>query len=75
MKKVADQQEYVNNPRYAASQKSSMMGGLITGMHTKHGYFDTLGTSNPDDKPVEDIETEVKKDLDEDSPGAAGEDE
>jgi len=35
LKKVPDQ----GNPRYAASTTSSMCGGLITGLHTKNGFY------------------------------------
>lgn len=29
----------LNNKRYAASKASSVMGGLITGMHTRNGFY------------------------------------
>lgn len=29
----------MGNPRYAASKHSSFMGGLVTGMHAKHGLY------------------------------------
>jgi hypothetical protein len=31
----------LGNPRYAASRKSSFMGGLINGRHTQNGYYTT----------------------------------
>ena len=44
-----------------------MMGGLITGMHTQHGYFDTLGVAKNDDKGNEEIEDGAKEEIEQEA--------
>ena len=35
----------MGNPRYAASKKSSFLGGLVNGRHTQDGYYTQNTTS------------------------------
>jgi hypothetical protein len=51
-----------NNPRYAASKASSVMGGLITGMHTRNGTFNYDGPKEREENEKPISETAEEKD-------------
>jgi hypothetical protein len=57
------------NPRYAASRKSSFLGGLVNGRHTQDGYYtqNTNSKKNILEKLEENIVTEIDDKIKDDS--------